>query len=144
VGLKVRKASPRMNGAELARVARQADLLGDFKLRNNIQDVSDRQRRRSTIVKCTASSERRHPHLRSGPAPAVEPKIISSMRKTGLLLSGRTVLTPTVLGPDPEQKKNGPKTTPRWTAEAAVTIIVSYLDDSHLGTTQSSSRSNTT
>jgi len=77
-----------MNGAELARVARQADLLGDFKLKEQYSQMSVTGREKIDDRECTSSSERRHPHLLPGLLRPVEPKNYSSMRKLDYYCGG--------------------------------------------------------
>src|SRR6185295_6038682 len=114
-----------MGAGELARIKRQADLLGEFKLRERYSAMA------------VAGREK----VDDGEAYVVEAQ--SADRRTeklffdvqsGLLVR-RTVLTQTRLGPDPEQtdfkdytELNGIK--------LPFTVIVSYLDDGHLGTTR--------
>ncbi|HXF41281.1 MAG TPA: c-type cytochrome [Blastocatellia bacterium] len=127
-----------MNNAELARFARQADLLGDFALKDqySLMTVTGREKiddREAYVVEAQPKA--------SGGAPA--PSTTGSARRTeklffdiqsGLLVR-RTVLTPTALGLDPEQTDFKDYTEVDG-VKLPFTIIVSYLDDSHLGTTK--------
>ena len=121
-----------MNGAELARVIRSADLLGDFKLKEQYSQLSVTGRekidgRDAYVVEALGAQA-------SLPAPGHRIDRLFFDAQNGLFLR-RTILTPTALGLDPEQTDfkdysgvDGVK--------LPFTIAVSYLDDSHLGTTR--------
>ena len=127
-----------MNSAELARFARQADLLGDFALKDqySLMTVTGREKiddREAYVVEAQPKA--------SGGAPA--PSTTGPARRTeklffdiqsGLLVR-RIVLTATALGLDPEQTDFKDYTEVDG-VKLPFTIIVSYLDDSHLGTTR--------
>jgi hypothetical protein len=119
-----------MNGNELARIARQADLLGDFKLKEQYSQISVTGREklddRDVYVVLGAQA--------SLPATARRTEKLFFDVQTGLLLR-RTVLTPTALGLDPEQTDFKDYTDVDG-VKLPFTIVVSYLDDSHLGTTR--------
>jgi hypothetical protein len=123
-----------MNSAELARVARQADLLGDFALKEQYSQMSvtGREKIDDREVYVVLGAQASSPP--SGPAPARRTEKLFFDTQTGLLLR-RTVLTPTALGLDPEQTDFKDYTDVDG-VKLPFTIIVSYLDDSHLGTTR--------
>ena len=133
-----------MNTAELARVARQADLLGDFALRKQYSQMSVTGRekiddREVYVVEALGAQK-------SLPAPSSTPRPAAGLSQThrteklffdiqsGLLIR-RTVLTPTALGLDPEQTDFKDYTDVDGVKLPFITIV-SYLDDSHLGTTK--------
>jgi hypothetical protein len=119
-----------MNGNELARIARQADLLGDFKLKEQYSQMSvtGREKIDDRDVYVVMGPQA------SLPAPARLTEKLFFDTQTGLLLR-RTVLTPTALGLDPEQTDFKDYTDVDG-VKLPFTIVVSYLDDSHLGTTR--------
>lgn len=123
-----------MNSAELARVARQADLLGDFALKEQYSQMSvtGREKIDDREVYVVLGAQASSPP--SGTAPARRTEKLFFDTQTGLLLR-RTVLTPTALGLDPEQTDFKDYTDVDG-VKLPFTIIVSYLDDSHLGTTR--------
>lgn len=114
-----------MTAAELAQVKRQADLLSDFKLKERYLTISVAGREtiddREAYVVEAQSADRR-----------TEKLFFDS--QTGLLLR-RTVLTQTRLGLDPEQTDFKDYTDVDG-IKLPFTVIVSYLDDSHFGTTR--------
>src|SRR6266404_120671 len=121
-----------MNTAELARVARQADLLGDFALKEQYSQMSVTGRekiddREVYVVEALGAQA-------SLPAPTRRTEKLFFDTQSGLLLR-RTVLTPTALGLDPEQT-DFKDYTDVDVVKLAFTTIVSDLDDSHLGTTR--------
>jgi hypothetical protein len=126
-----------MNGAELARVIRAADLLGDFKLKEQYSQLSVTGREKiddREVYVVEALGAQPLGAQASLPAPGRRIDRFFFDSQNGLLLR-RTVLTPTALGYDPEQ------TDFRDYADVdgvklPFTIVVSYLDDSHLGTTR--------
>jgi hypothetical protein len=130
-----------MNSAELARVARQADLLADFKLREQYSEMSVRSRERiddreAYVVEALggqAQEPARTPAL-PGIAQGRRTEKLFFDTQSGLLLR-RTVLTQTSLGLDPEQTDFKDYTDVDG-LKLPFTIVVSYLDDSHLGTTR--------
>ena len=114
-----------MSAGELARIKRQADLLGDFKLRERYSAMSvvGREKiddREAWVVEAQSADRRTE-------------KLFFDI-ETGLLVR-RTVLTQTRLGLDPEQTDFKD-----YTGVDGImlpfTVITSYLDDSHLGTTR--------
>ena len=119
-----------MNTVELARVTRQADLLGDFALKKQYSQMS---------VTGREKIDDREVYVVLG-AQASLPAVVQRTEKlffdtqTGLLLR-RTVLTPTALGLDPEQTDFKDYTDVDG-VKLPFTIVISYLDDSHLGTTR--------
>lgn len=126
-----------MNSAELARVARQADLLGDFKLKEQYSQmrVTGREKiddRGVYVVEAQPAGTQ----ATSTTRPASEHRIEKLFfdEQSGLLVR-RTVLTPTALGFDPEQTDLKDYTDVDG-VKLPFTIVVSYLDDSHLGTTR--------
>ena len=127
-----------MNSAELARFARQADLLGDFALKDQYSQmvVIGREKiddREVYVVDAQAKSPGGAPAASTtGPARRTEKLFFDT--QSGLLMR-RTVLTPTALGLDPEQTDFKDYTEVEG-VRLPFTIIVSYLDDSHLGTTR--------
>lgn len=127
-----------MNSTELARFARQADLLGDFALKDQYSQmtVTGREKiddREVYVVEAQPkSSGGAPPPSTTGPARRTEKLFFDT--QSGLLLR-RTVLTPTALGLDPEQTDFKDYTEVDG-VRLPFTIIVSYLDDSHLGTTR--------
>src|SRR6266404_802069 len=121
-----------MNSAELARVARQADLLGDFALKEKYSQMSVTGRekiddREVYVVEALGAQA-------SLPAPTRRTEKLFFDTQSGLLLR-RTVLTPTALGLDPEQTDFKDYTDVDGLKLPFITIV-SYLDDSHLGTTK--------
>jgi hypothetical protein len=119
-----------MNGNDLARIARQADLLGDFKLKEQYSQLSVTSREKIDdrdvyVLQGTPASL---------PAPARRTEKLFFDTQTGLLLR-RTVLTPTALGLDPEQTDFKDYTDVDG-VKLPFTVVISYLDDSHLGTTR--------
>lgn len=114
-----------MTSAELARVAGQADLLGNLKLKENYSTmlVKGRERidDRDVYVVESLGADRRTEKLFFD-------------TQSGLLVR-RTVLTETPLGFDPEQTDFKDYTQVDG-VKLPFTIVVSYLDDSHLGTTR--------
>ena len=133
-----------MNSAELARVSRQADLLGDFALKEQYSQMSVTGREkideREVYVVEALGAQASLPAPSSSPRPTPGPAAVHRTEKlffdtqTGLLLR-RTVLTPTALGLDPEQTDFKDYTEVDG-IKLSFTTIVSYLDDSHLGTTK--------
>jgi hypothetical protein len=121
-----------MNAAELARVTRQANLLGDFAIREQYSQMSVTGRekiddREVYVVEALGAQA-------SLPAPTHRTEKLFFDAQTGLLLR-RTMLTPTALGLDPEQTDFKDYTDVDG-VKLPFTTIVSYLDDSHLGTTR--------
>jgi hypothetical protein len=127
-----------MNSAELARIARQADLLGDFKLREQYSQMSVTGREKiddhdAYVVEAQPLGEQASPPA-PGPAPVRRVEKLFFDIQSGLLVR-RTVLTQTALGFDPEQTDFKDYTDVDG-VRLPFTIVVSYLDDSHLGTTR--------
>ena len=120
-----------MNSAELARVAGQADLLGDFNLKGQYSQMS---------VKGKEEIDGREVYVVEAQPLGVPTATTRRTEKlffdagNGLLLR-RTVLTATALGPDPEQTDFKDYTDVDGVKLPFITIV-SYLDDSHLGTTR--------
>jgi hypothetical protein len=114
-----------MNAGELARIKRQADLLGEFKLRERYSAMSVIGREkiddREAYVVEAQSADRRAEKLFFD-------------TQTGLLVR-RTVFSQTRLGLDPEQT-DFTNYTDVDGIKLPFTVIISYLDDSHLGTTR--------
>ena len=114
-----------MSAGELARIKRQADLLGDFKIRERYSSMSVVGREkiddRDAYVVEAQSADRRTEKLFFD-------------TQTGLLLR-RTVLTQIRLGLDPEQTDFKDYTDVDG-IKLPFTVIISYLDDSHFGTTR--------
>ena len=138
-----------MNSAEIARVARQADLLGDFTLKEQYSQmlVTGREKiddRDVYVVEALGAqalgAQASLPAPSSAPRPTPGPAATHRTEKlffdtqSGLLLR-RTVLTPTALGLDPEQTDFKDYTDVDGVKLPFITIV-SYLDDSHLGTTK--------
>jgi hypothetical protein len=133
-----------MNTAELTRVARQADLLGDFKLKEQYSQMSVTGREkiddREVYVVEAQPAGAQPPGTQavgaqaSLPAPGRRTEKLFFDTQSGLLLR-RTVLTPTALGLDPEQTDFKDYTDVDG-VKLPFTTVVSYLDDSHLGTTR--------
>jgi len=127
-----------MNSAELARFARQADLLGDFSLKDQYSQMTVTRRekiddREVYVLEAQPKSWSGAPAASTtGPARRTEKLFFDT--QSGLLLR-RTVLTPTALGLDPEQTDFKDYTEVDG-VRLPFTIVVSYLDDSHLGTTR--------
>jgi photosynthetic reaction center cytochrome c subunit len=123
-----------MNSTELARIVRQADLFGDFKLKEQYTEMSvsgrDRMDGREVLV---IAAQPILGSQASQPASRRQVKFFFDTQ-TGLLLR-RTVLTETRLGLDPEQTDFKDYTDIDG-IKLPFTIITSYLDDSHLGTTR--------
>jgi hypothetical protein len=114
-----------MSTGELARIKRQADLLADFKLseRYSAMSVVGREKiddREAYVVEAQSADRRTE-------------KLFFDTQ-TGLLVR-RTVLTQTRLGLDPEQTDFKDYTQVDG-IKLPFTVIVSYLDDSHFGTTR--------
>ena len=114
-----------INGQELARIKRQADMFAEFKIKSQfsslLNDGRDRIKDRDVYVlrgtNLDNKTERLYFDIQSG------------------LLLRRTVYTDTILGRDPEQtdyddyrEMDGVK--------LPMSIRISYLDDSHLGTSR--------
>jgi hypothetical protein len=127
-----------MNSAELARVASQADLFGDFKLKEQYSQMTvtgrDKIDDREVYVVEAQPLGAQASLPAPGPAPGRRTEKLFFDIQNGLLLR-RTVLTPTALGLDPEQTDFKDHTDVDG-VRLPFTIIVSYLDDSHLGTTR--------
>ena len=142
-----------MNSAELARVARQADLLGDFTLKKQYSQMSVTGREKiddrdvyvvealgaqglgaQASLPAPSSAPRPTPGPAAGLTPTHRTEKLFFDTQTGLLLR-RLVLTPTALGPDPEQTDFKDYTDVDGVKLPFITIV-SYLDDSHLGTTK--------
>jgi Photosynthetic reaction centre cytochrome C subunit len=132
-----------MNTAEITRVTRQADLLGDFALKEQYSQMSVTGREkiddREVYVVEAQPAGAQPPGTQAtspttGPAPTRRTEKLFFDIQSGLLLR-RTVLTPTALGLDPEQTDFKDYTDVDG-LKLPFTIIVSYLDDSHLGTTR--------
>ncbi|MEK6407663.1 MAG: c-type cytochrome [Acidobacteriota bacterium] len=132
-----------MNSAELARVARQADPLGDFRLKEQYSQMSVTGREkiddREVYVVEAQPAGAQPPGTQAtspttGPAPGRRTEKLYFDTQSGLLLR-RTVLTATALGLDPEQTDFKDYTDVDG-VKLPFTIVVSYLDDSHLGTTR--------
>ena len=137
-----------MNIAEVARVARQADLLGDFALKEQYSQMSVTGREKiddrevyvvealgaQASLAAPSSAPRPTPGPAAGHAPAHRTEKLFFDTQSGLLLR-RIVLTPTALGPDPEQTDFKDYTEVDGVKLPFITIV-SYLDDSHLGTTK--------
>lgn len=132
-----------MNSAELTRFARQADLLGDFALKEQYSrmSVTGREKiddREVYVVEAQPlGAQPRGTQATSpttGPAPGRRTEKLFFDTHSGLLLR-RTVLTQTALGLDPEQTDFKDYTDVDG-VKLPFTTIVSYLDDSHLGTTR--------
>jgi hypothetical protein len=128
-----------MNSAELARFARQADLLGDFSLKDQYSQMTVTRRekiddREVYVLEALPKQTSGAPASTTGPAPARRSEKLFFDTQSGLLLR-RTVLTPTALGLDPEQTDFKDYTEVDG-VRLPFTIVISYLDDSHLGTTR--------
>lgn len=125
-----------MNSAEVARVARQADLLGDFKLKDQYSQMSvtGREKIDDREVFVVDARGAQAPLATSGPAPGRRAHKLFFDTQTGLLLR-RTVLTETILGLDPEQTDFKDYTEIDG-VKLPFTVVISYLDDSHYGTTR--------
>ena len=126
-----------MNTAEFARVTRQADLLGDFALKERYSQMSVTGREKIDDREVYVVEALGAQHLgaqASLPAPTRRTEKLFFDTQGGLLLR-RTVLTPTVLGLDPEQTDFKDYTEVDGVKLPFITIV-SYLDDSHLGTTR--------
>jgi len=129
-----------MSSTELARFARQADLLGDFALKQQYSQMSVTAREkiddREVFVVEAAGAQASSPSSGPSSLPSQGGRIEKLFfdTQTGLLLR-RTVLTPTAMGLDPEQTDFKDYTDVDG-VKLPFTIIVSYLDDSHLGTTR--------
>jgi len=129
-----------MTGAEVARVARQADLLGDFALKDQYSQMTVIGREKIDDREVFVVEAQPKPPggasapSTTGPAPARRTEKLFFDTENGLLVR-RTVLTPTALGLDPEQTDFKDYTEVDG-VRLPFTIIVSYLDDSHLGTTR--------
>jgi hypothetical protein len=128
-----------MNTAELTRVARQADLLGDFALREQYSQMSVTGRekiddREVYVVEAQPLGAQPLGAQASLPAPTRRTEKLFFDTQSGLLLR-RTVLTTTAMGFDPEQT-DFKDYTDVDSVKLPFTTIVSYLDDSHLGTTR--------
>lgn len=123
-----------MNRTELAPFARQADLLRDFKLKDQYSEmrVTGREKiddREVFVVEALPVG------TQSGlPATGRRTEKLYFDAQSGLLLR-RTVFTPIALGLDPEQTDFKDYTEVDG-IKLPFTIIVSYLDDSHFGTTR--------
>ena len=125
-----------MNSAELTRVARLADILGDFKLKEQYSQmtVTGRDKIDDHEVHVVEVLGAQASLTASAPAPARRVEKLFFDTQSGLLVR-RTVLTQTALGLDPEQTDFKDYTDVDG-VKLPFTIIVSYLDDSHLGTTR--------
>lgn len=134
-----------MNSAELARVTRTADLLGEFALKQQYsqmtvmgrQTIDNREVYVIEAVPVGTQTASVTPPASTASATSTSVHRFEKLFfdvQTGLLLR-RTVLTPTILGFDPEQTDFRDYTEVDG-VKLAFTIIVSYLDDSHLGTTR--------
>lgn len=126
--VKTARGVRQMNSAELANVARRADLLENFKLKEqySLMSVTGRGRIDDRDVYIVEAQ----PSL---PAPGRTEKLFFDTQ-SGLLLR-RTVLTQTALGLDPEQTDYKDYTAVDG-VKLPFTTVVSYLDDSHLGSTR--------
>jgi len=127
-----------MNSAELARVARQADLLGDFALKDQYSQMTMTGRekiddREAYVVEAQPKPPGGAPPSSTTVGARRTEKLFFDTQ-SGLLVR-KIVLTPTALGLDPEQTDFKDYTEVDG-VKLPFTIIVSYLDDSHLGTTR--------
>jgi len=123
-----------MNSGEIARFARQADFLGEFKLKEQYSQLSVTGRDKFDDREVYVVDAQPLGTQASLPAPGRRTDRLFFDTQSGLLLR-RTVLTPTALGLDPEQTDFKDYTVVDG-VKLPFTIIVSYLDDSHLGTTR--------
>jgi hypothetical protein len=132
-----------MNSAEFARFARQADLLGDFALKEQYSQMSVTGREKiddRDVYVVDAQPAAAQPPGRQATSPTAGPAPGRRIEKSffdaqsGLLLR-RTVLTGTALGLDPEQTDFKDYTDVDG-VKLPFTTVLSYLDDSHLGTTR--------
>ena len=123
-----------MNSAELTRIARQADLLADFKMRGQYAQMSVIGREKIDDREVFVVEAEPQGTQASPPAPGRRTERLLFDTQSGLLLR-RTVLTPTALGLDPEQTDFKDYTEVDG-VKLPFIIVVSYLDDSHLGTTR--------
>ena len=132
--IKTPQGQREMNSAELTRVARQADLLGDFALKEQYSQMSVTGREKIDDREVYVVEAQPLGAQASLTAPGRRTERLFFDTRSGLLVR-RTVLTQTALGLDPEQTDFKDYTDVDG-VKLPFTIIVSYLDDSHLGTTR--------
>ena len=130
--LKTPQGQREMNSGELARMARQADFLWPFRLKEKYSQMSVTGRERIDDHEVLVIEA-----VEAGSSPSPPGQQTTKLffdSKTGLLLR-RTILTETSFGLDPEQTDfqdykhvEGVK--------IPFTVITSYLDDKHYGTTR--------
>ena len=124
-----------MTGAEISRVARQADLLGDFKLKDQYSQMSVTGKEKIDEREVYVVDAQPTPGARAPlPAPGNRTEKLFFDIQSGLLVR-RTVLTATALGFDPEQADFKDYTEVDG-VKLPFTVILSYLDDAHYGTTR--------